>query len=187
MMPSLATFGMTLAQSAQNAPPDRTLLIWAVVAFGLAILLVIVEAFMPSGGIIGAMAGVCAVIGIVLFFRVDTLWGMLSIAITLIALPFLIAGLIWVWPNTLFGRWVTLSDDPETEQSTPEADDREAETITVGTEGTALTDLRPVGACRLDGRRTDCIALAGVIPSGTSVRVVSVEGTTIKVKPAPDA
>ncbi|XAL99628.1 hypothetical protein OT109_18870 [Phycisphaeraceae bacterium D3-23] len=185
MTTSLATLGFTLAQSAQNSGSDRTLLIWAVVAFGLAILLVVVEAFMPSGGIVGALAGLCAVVGIVLFFNVDTLWGMLSMAITLISLPFLIAALIWVWPNTAFGRWVTLDDEPADEQEAGVNEDAGA--IAVGTRGTAITDLRPVGACRLEGLRTDCIALAGVIESGTAVRVVSVEGTTIKVKPAPDA
>ncbi|MFI4860369.1 MAG: NfeD family protein [Phycisphaerales bacterium JB063] len=182
---SLVTLGLTLAQQSQSAPPDRSLLVWAVVAFGLAVLLVVVEAFMPSGGIVGALAGVCAVVGIVLFFNIDTLWGMISMAITLIALPFLIAGLIWVWPNTAFGRWVTLGDDDagELEGNGPNADSDGA--VTVGTLGMTLTDLRPVGACRLEGRRTDCIALSGVIPSGTPVKVVSVEGSTVKVKPDP--
>lgn len=185
MHPVLSEIAVGLAQASANGGADRTLLVWAVVAFGLAILLVVVEAFMPSGGIVGGLAGLCAIIGIVLFFRFDTMWGMVSMAITLLALPFLIAGLIWLWPNTAFGRWVTLDDEQETVlhgEETPTADG-----FTVGQTGTALTDLRPVGACRLGGKRTDCLALAGVIEAGTAVRVVAVEGTTIKVKPTDPA
>jgi len=159
---------------------DRSMLIWAVVAFGLAILLVVVEAFMPSGGIIGVLAGICAVVGIVLFFRFDTMWGLVSMALTLLALPFLLMGMLWVWPNTPIGRALTLDDEPTSQEAN--ADDETI--VSVGQEGTTLTDLRPVGACRLSGRRLDCISQAGVIPAGTAVRVIAVEGVTIKVKPA---
>ncbi len=181
MLLSLATLCDTLAQATPNAGQDRTMLIWAVVAFGLALLLLVVEAFMPSGGVIGALAGVCAIVGIVLFFRFDTTWGLASMAITLLALPFLIAGLIWVWPNTMVGRALTLHE----EQKPVRAADGGPEdgTIVVGLEGTAETDLRPVGACRLNGRRVDCFAVAGVIKAGTAVRVWAVQGGTIKVKP----
>jgi membrane-bound ClpP family serine protease len=181
MLLSFATFCDTLAQAAPNAGQDRTMLIWAVVAFGLALLLLVVEAFMPSGGVIGALAGVCAIVGIVLFFRFDTTWGLASMAVTLLALPFLIAGLIWVWPNTIVGRALTLNDEQKPVRS--EDGGPEEGTIVVGLEGTAETDLRPVGACRLNGRRVDCFAVAGVIEAGTAVRVWAVQGGTIKVKP----
>ena len=116
------------------------MLIWAVVAFGLAILLVVVEAFMPSGGIIGALAGVCAIVGIVLFFRFDTMWGLISMALTLLSLPFLLMGLLWVWPNTPVGRALTL-DDVQAPAADTANDDEGA--VRVGQEGTTITDLRP--------------------------------------------
>lgn len=182
---ALTTLALALAQAGSSGggsgAPDRSMLIWAVVAFGLAILLVVVEAFMPSGGIIGVLAGVCAIVGIVLFFRFDTMWGLVSMALTLLALPFLLMGLLWVWPNTPIGRALTLDDEPTSAGS--DAPGADAPAVSVGQEGTALTDLRPVGACRLSGRRLDCISHAGVIPSGTAVRVIAVEGTTVKVKP----
>ena len=127
------------------------------------------------------MAGVCAVVGIVCFFRIDTIWGLISLAVTLIATPFLLMGLVWVWPNTIVGRWLTLDDAEETKIPQPA---EPMATVAVGEEGTTLTDLRPVGACRLAGKRLDCIANAGVIPAGTAVRVIAVEGNTIKVKPS---
>ena len=172
-----------LAQAANQAGPqpggDQTMLIWAIAAFGLAIILVVVEAFVPSGGILGALAGVCVIISIILFFWFDTFWGLVSMAITLLCLPFLIAGLIWIWPNTFIGQLLTL-DESQTPLDNAESQAQEG-AIHVGMQGQAITALRPVGACRLGGQRTDCIAGVGVIEPGTAVRVIYVEGTTIKV------
>ena len=178
----LTSLLLGLAQASASAPPDRALLIWAVVAFGLALILVVVEAFLPSGGIFGFLAGACAITGIVLFFNVNTRLGLFSMAVTLLALPFLIAGLLWIWPHTIVGRALTLDDAQEPVLGGEPGE--EANVIDVGLEGTAETDLRPVGSCRLGGQRVDCLAVTGVIPAGTTVRVWAVEGDTIRVKPA---
>lgn len=171
---------------AQTAPPaappaggdDRILMVWALIAFGIAIVLVILEAFLPSGGIMGGLAGVCAIVGIALFFGFDTTWGLVSMAFTFLSLPFILAGMIWIWPSTPIGRALTLKDEPRAEN----AGDNDGPAIEVGATGEALTDLRPVGACKLGGKRTDCFAIAGVIEKGSAVKVVGVEGSTIRVK-----
>jgi membrane-bound serine protease (ClpP class) len=183
----MANLQIALAQSApatQNAQAsgdDTQLMVWAIIAFGVAITLLVLEAFLPSGGVLGVMAGLCALGGVILFFWFDTTWGMVSMAVALLATPFIIAAMLWVWPNTPIGRALTL----EAEQERVNTDDRGREgdtAISVGVEGEALTDLRPVGACRLNGERIDCTSNAGVIEKGTKVRVVGVEGVSIKVK-----
>ncbi|MEO0476219.1 MAG: NfeD family protein, partial [Planctomycetota bacterium] len=155
--------------------------VWAIIAFGVAITLLVLEAFLPSGGVLGVLAGICALAGIVMFFRFDTMWGMVSMAVALMATPFIIGAMLWVWPNTPIGRALTLDAEQERVNVDRRGDDSDG-AITVGLEGEALTELRPVGACRLDGQRIDCISQAGVIEKGTKVRVVGVEGVSIKVK-----
>lgn len=169
------------SQGAQASGDDTQWMVWAIIAFGIAITLLVLEAFLPSGGVLGLLAGLCALAGIVMFFRFDTTWGMVSMAVALFATPFIIGAMLWVWPNTPIGRALTLED----EQQLVNKDDRGLETdgsISVGLEGEALTDLRPVGACRLNGQRIDCMSHAGVIEKGTKVRVIGVEGVSIKVK-----
>ncbi|MEM1353608.1 MAG: NfeD family protein [Planctomycetota bacterium] len=170
---------------AQTVPPpgggggDNTIyMVWAIVCFGIAIVLVVLEAFLPTGGVMGALAGVAAVVGIVLFFGFDTTWGLVSMAFTLLALPFILAGMIWIWPNTPIGRALTLQDEAEADAGQPPA----PPPFPVGTLGKAVTDLRPVGACSFGGKRADCLAVGALIDAGTPVRVVDVEGTTIKVR-----
>ncbi|MEM6257412.1 MAG: NfeD family protein [Planctomycetota bacterium] len=186
-MNALTTLQIALAQAAPaSAPPaapgDETQwMVWAIIAFGIALTLLVLEAFVPSGGVLSLCAIGCVVAGIFMFFRFDTMWGMVSIAVTLAAAPFVLAAFLWFLPNSPFGRAITL----DAEQQLVNTDHRAGDTdgsISVGLEGEAITELRPVGACRLDGQRIDCIAQAGVIEKGTKVRVVGVEGTSIKVK-----
>jgi membrane-bound ClpP family serine protease len=186
-MMSLTTVQVALAQAApasqnaQAAGDDTQWMVYAIIAFGIAITLLVLEAFLPSGGVLGLLAGFCAVAGIVMFFRFDTMWGMVSMALALLGAPFIIAGMLWIWPNTPIGRALTLED----EQKRVNGDRRGSHTdgeIVVGLEGVAMTELRPVGACRLNGERIDCISQSGVIEKGTEVRVIGVEGGTVKVK-----
>lgn len=177
-----------LAQAAPAAPGapvggDQQWMVYAIIAFGMALALVVLEAFVPSGGVLGILAGLAAIGGIVMFWRFDSVWGMVSLGVTLVALPFVIGAVLWIAPNTPIGRALTLHDEQQRvneEGPPPNADDPTA--IAVGTEGIALTDLRPVGACKINGRRIDCIAQAGLIESGTKVKVLRVEGSSVRVK-----
>jgi len=169
------------AQGAQGAGDDTQWMVYAILAFGVAITLLVLEAFLPSGGVLGLLAGFCAIGGIVLFFRFDTMWGMASMAIALLATPFVIGAMLWVWPNTPIGRALTLEEEQKRINKGQGGSDQDG-SIQVGLEGEAITELRPVGTCRLGGHRIDCIAQAGVIEKGTKVRVIGVEGITIRVK-----
>ena len=54
----------------------------------------------------------------------------------------------------------------------------------VGQLGEAVSDLRPVGIVRIDGRRIDVSSEGGYITAGTAVEVTVVEGARIVVRPA---
>lgn len=51
-----------------------------------------------------------------------------------------------------------------------------------GSSGVALTDLRPAGAARIDGRRVDVVADSEYIAKDTPVQVVAVEGVRVVVE-----
>ena len=176
---------------AQGAAPgtgggDESWLIWAIVLLAVAAALFFVEVFLPTGGLLGIASGIAAVAGVVMFFQVDTLLGMASAAVCLISLPFLLMFAIKIWPDTPFGRWVTLKDEQELSDS---PGDTRAETqhagwpnpIATGEEGKTLTPLRPVGTCLIGGRREECLARRGTIDAGVAVRVVAVDGGQVFV------
>ncbi|RMH11721.1 MAG: hypothetical protein D6698_16045 [Gammaproteobacteria bacterium] len=195
-MAMISTAWMTLLAQAAGSPTAQTgtseHVIWAVVLLGMAVALFLAELFVPSGGIIGVLSALCLIGGIVMLFWIDTTVGLIGSIVTLIALPFAFAAALWIWPNTLIGRALMLgeSDATETENDTLNGQSSSAlrtsqhvQAVAVGVEGKALTELRPVGICLLDGKRYECLSIAGIIDPGTPVKVVAADGMQIKVKP----
>lgn len=173
---------MLLAQAASGqAPSDDSYAVWAVVLLGVAVVLFFVEIIVPSGGIIGVFSAVSLVMGIVMLFRINTVLGLVGAMVSLIAAPFLFFFALKLWPSTPIAQMLLLKD---TRASTHEGDHpADASTAIVGLEARALTDLRPVGTCLINGQRRECLAVGGVIRAGATVRVVSATGMEIKVRP----
>jgi membrane-bound ClpP family serine protease len=179
---------LTLAQ-ANNPPQDdgATLLVWALALIGLALMLFMIEVFIPSGGLIGVASAVSLVAGIVLLFWENELWGLIGAAVSLIALPFALGFAIKMWPNTPIGRLLTLATPAS--RAEPHAADAPTKgaaaglAVTVGQRGRAVTEMRPVGTCVFDGRREECLAAGGLIEPDTPVEIVAIDGRQIKVRP----
>ncbi len=185
---------LMLAQATQPPPMPPgtgTWLIWGIVLLAVAVALFFVEVFLPTGGVLGIVSGLCAVAGIVFLFRVDQTLGAISAGLSLLALPFLMVFALKLWPDTPFAKWITLHESQERMTGggsmSATADGlgvkrRSGPAIAVGLEGQALTTLRPVGVCLLDGRREECMARSGAIAAGSKVRVVAIEGSEVWVK-----
>lgn len=164
-------------------------LIWGIGLLAAALLLIVLEAFIPSAGMIGLLAGAVAIAGIVCLFQVSVVWGIIGIVVFLGlgGVGFMFA--LSVMPNTPLGRRLVHGDDAP---SAPDRDDDDAPPPTldaselahlVGQEGEVVTDLRPVGAVRIAGGRQQAISEVSYIRAGTRVRVTSVEGNTLRVRP----
>lgn len=179
-MTMLAALPM-LAQATGSPPAggsSNTLLIWAIALIGVAIALFIIELFIPSGGLIGFLSAAALVGGIVCLFGVDTTLGLVSTLAVLIALPFVIGLAIAIWPNTWVVQLMMLKNAERPGAATPSP----AAGVRVGQRGRAVTDLRPVGTVVLEGQRTECLGLGGMIEAGSDVEVVAVDGAQVKVR-----
>jgi membrane-bound serine protease (ClpP class) len=150
----------------------------AVILLAVALMLFFVELFIPSGGLIAVLGGICVVSGIFMLFRADTTLGLIGIICTMIAVPCVLAVGMKIWPHTPIGRMLILKDP---EPSTA-GNNKPAPGALVGATGQALTDLRPIGTCLIDGKRVDCMAEAGIIESGSRVRVTIDDGMQVKVR-----
>lgn len=165
---------------------ETTLILWG---FGLvvaALVVVGIEMFVPSGGLLGILATGLAIAGVVAFWRADPIWGMLSLVTVLILAPVVANFGLRVMPHTPLGKKLILGGPRSEEESQRQAMEaeavRERETALVGATGRALTDLRPVGTVEIDGTRIEALAERGMIAAGTGVRVTSVSGNQIRVR-----
>ena len=152
----------------------------------LGALLLVVEAFVPSGGVIGLVAFACSVVGIVLLFKHDSTWGVIGLLTTIILGPMLFFWALKLLPSTPVGKKMfgDSSEEIAARRDHQSSHWREQRHALIDQTGTALTDLHPIGIVKINGDRHDAIAQGQIIDMNTPIRVVSVDGIQIEVRPA---
>lgn len=165
---------------------NETMLYWGTGLLAASLLLLILEVFVPSGGLIAVAATGCAIAGVVCLFRVSTTWGLVGILTLLFLGPAAFSFALKVWPHTPIGRRMLGEKPPEQVEAERRAAEREREErlALLGAEGVVVTDLRPVGVARINGKRYDVLSEESLIRAGERVRVSLVEPNQIKVRRA---
>lgn len=162
---------------------DNLLLI-GIGLLGLGLLLIVLEAFVPSGGILGLSAVGSAIAGIVFLFKYDTMWGAIGSLGTAVLGPMIFVWAVNMLPNTPIGRIAVGPSRDEIARSREEVgkQQRDERALLLEMEGVAQTDMRPLGVVEIDGNRHDAIAHGGIVNKGQAVRVTKVDGLTIEVR-----
>jgi len=162
----------------------ESMLMIGVGLLGLGVLLMVLEAFVPSGGILGIAAFASAIAGIVFLFKYDVMWGAIGSLGTVILGPMVFFGALNLLPNTPLGRIMVGPTGEEIAQASAQTnkEQRSDRENLLGMEGSALTDMRPSGVVEIDGVRHDAIALGGIVDKGAGVRVTNVDGLTIEIR-----
>jgi len=149
---------------------------------GIGFLLLLAELFIPSMGVLLALAVGGLAVGIVLVFKYDTTWGVWTLVSVFIALPVLGALLLHLWPKTPMGRrfFLTAPDEDATVASLPA--NQELEQLK-GRIGRTLSFLRPAGVVDFDGRRIDTITEGMMVDPGQWVRCFDIRAGKVIVRP----
>lgn len=164
---------------------NEGLLIWGIVLIAIAALLLVLEVFIPSAGIIAVTSAVVAVAGIICLFRYETIWGLTGSLAVVVVGPLLGAFMLKIWPNTPIGRRLIFGEQTEEDRARLVQDEvsKGAERLAlIGLEGKAITDLRPVGMAQIGAQRLEVLAEAGWIEAGTPLRITHADGSQIKVR-----
>ena len=151
---------------------DGTSLI--VVLFAAGFLLIAAEVFVP-GFIVGTLGFLCLAASVSLvFYHYGTVAGIVAAAVVG---TLSIGGMIvWlnIFPKTFIGRRIVLSRSIASEP--PQGSGL------VGLSGVAITDLRPFGLARIDGKRVDVTAVGEFMEEGAAVVVVAADGLRVAVR-----
>ncbi|MCX7006872.1 MAG: hypothetical protein NTY53_06435 [Kiritimatiellaeota bacterium] len=133
------------------------------------------EIYLP-GGVVGFLGALALLGAAIVGAQFNAPWNFVAILLIII----LSAVCIWMWlrffPRSKMGRKLTLDADGSTFKT---ATDSHALT---GTEGEALSPLRPAGLALLGGQRVDVVAESSWIAAGAKVRVIEVAGNRIVVR-----
>lgn len=158
------------------------LLGWALVLLLIGLALIMLEVFVPSGGIIGFMAALTILAAIGLGFYASPLLGVGLTFASIVAVPALISLALRIWPSTPMGRRILLAAPTENEVLPDNELLRELKQL-VGRTGVAKTVMLPSGAILVDGRTIDAVAQGMAIDPGQKIRVVEVRGMRVMVRP----
>jgi membrane-bound ClpP family serine protease len=153
---------------------------WPSVFLAMGLLLLLVEVFIPSGGMIGLGAIACLVLCLWYAFAQSLALGATFMLIDLVALPLTASLAFSLWSRTPIGRKFFLKP-PAPEEIEVSHTDHHVD-LMVGQVGRTLTPLRPCGHVDIDGRRLDALAEEGFVPADAAVRVIGTRSGQIVVR-----
>jgi membrane-bound ClpP family serine protease len=186
------TTWLSLAQAATGGGGEGYL-VYGFALLAATIVLLFLELFLPSGGLVGMLAGVAAIASVVAFFQYSVTAGLLAAGGYIVLTP--IAGIFVFkfWINSPLGRRMILGGDDDAID--PDADPMDVSEqarrerlaqlrALIGARGVTVTSLRPVGTVKINDQRLDAMAEHGVIDAGMPIVVTDVYDNQIKVRPA---
>jgi len=161
---------------------NTLLLVALLLLAGLGVM--VLEVFVPSGGILGFASVAALLAGIVTaFVALGPLAGLVAIAVVLVAVPALLGLALKVFPETPLGRRV-MPPPPDAAELVPDADRRRRTRALVGRAGRVVSDLVPWGRVEIEGDQFDAVSEGGPIDAGAAVEVVAAQGTAVVVRVA---
>jgi membrane-bound serine protease (ClpP class) len=157
---------------------------WALLLMVAGCALVVLEVFIPTGGLISILSG-AAFIGAIVIASLQSpttgpFTGLAFAAATVIVVPILIATAFKYWPRTPMGK--AFLGEPLTGHDVLPEDPRRA---LLGRVGVARSKMLPSGAVEIDGQVIDATTQGGQpIEPGTYVVVSEVRANRVVVSPA---
>lgn len=143
----------------------------------IGVLVIIAEIILPSGGILSILAaGLFGYSLYLVFTHVSVSAGMAFIVADLILIPILIYfGIRFLAKSPVTLRKKLSKADGVTSQSADQND-------YIGSQGLAITDLRPSGVATINEKRLDVVTRGEYLEKQTEIIVIAVRGNQIVVK-----
>ena len=157
-------------------------IIWSIILLSIGFLVVFLELFIPSAGLLGVLATFLLVAGIVVAFFHSLYAGAIALFITVVSIPVVLAIMVNVWPHTPLGRRILLGKmDPH--DVLPTTEHYTEFRSLIGQLGIAKTKMLPSGIVLINERKYDALSDGFAIEAGQPVKVSAVKGNRIIVQP----
>ena len=140
---------------------------------------VVLEVFIPSGGILTFVSAVTLGASLYFAFQQSAKTGFAFISIALVAVPAVVAAAFRILPMTPVGK-AFLGELP----TAAEVDPDDPRRTLVGRTGVAKTKMLPSGSVEVDGRLIDAVSQGMAIDPGAPIVVVEVSANRVVVRPA---
>ena len=150
--------------------------------FLIGLIAIIIELFVPAGGVIGFI-GIGLIVSSIIsaYTRFGIIIGTVFLLVGIIFLPILFGISFKIFPHTFAGKIFILKDSQKKEKGFVSHDEAKYNII-LNKEGTALTPLRPIGLARIDNNKFNVTTTGEFINKNVKIRVIKVEGNKIVVR-----
>lgn len=154
-------------------------LAWSVLLMLVGCVVLVLEVFIPSGGVL-AILSAAAFLGSILFaFQRGPVTGFSFLVTTVVLVPIVLVLAFRYWPKTRIGK-AFLGELPTDEDVLPDAPHR----ALLGRVGVTRSKMLPSGAVEIDGQMIDAITNGRAIEPGQYVVVSEVRANRVVVRPA---
>ena len=152
--------------------------IYHIAVFLVGVLMIIVEILLPTVGLLAGLGVAAMLYSIVLALGGD-IGALAALGIALVIAVVLFLLIVSRLPSSRLWNKIVLQKSSRTEEGYVSAAER---TELVGKTGEVLTELRPSGTARIDGRPVDVISEGAFIQKGKRIVVLSVNGSRVVVR-----
>jgi membrane-bound ClpP family serine protease len=157
--------------------------VWSVLLLLAGITIVGIEMFVPSGGVLAVMAGLCFVGSIVVAFMESLQTGVIMLGATTLAVPIVIAVAVQWWPHTPIGKRMLIQPPENPDELLPDNEEFRGLKALVGQRGRSTSKMLPGGTVKIDRRDYEAMTLGMPIDENVPVEVVEVRMNRLVVRP----
>ena len=148
--------------------------IWLIILLSLAIVMFVLELFVPSGGLLAIAGALALTASVAVCFSIDRWLGVGAMVAIVVLTPFVWAGAMSIWPKTPMGRRLIL---------TTTAGELPKVHVLIGSMGTTMTEMRPMGEVEVGETKLEANSEMGIIiPAGRKVKVISLSDGVATVR-----
>ena len=156
---------------------------WALLLLLGGLLIVALELFVPSAGMLGIIAAALIIGGITVGFVDSLSTGAMMLMIAVVALPVLLGVMFKIWPHTPLGKRILLKDLKPEDVLPQKSHYKKRNQSLVGQLGVAQTKMLPSGIVLVDGEKYDAISEGFAVEQGDAIKIVDVREHRIYVQP----
>ncbi len=158
-------------------------LFWSVLLLVIGLVLILLELFVPSGGIIGVLAAAAVVGSMIVAFTGGPRLGAIMMLAAAVGVPLVLAVAIRWWPSTPLGRMILIQRSGRGDDVLPDDESYRNLKKMVGKRGKAKSMMLPSGVVSIEGRTYDAVSEGMAIDPGQPIRVVAIRTNRIVVRP----
>ena len=155
-----------------------TSVLWPFILIACGIGLIMLDMFVPSGGILSLFAALSIIAGVVIAFVDGLQSGTIALLASVMIVTIVVSLLVRWWPHTPIGRMILI---PSPDKEGEVAEDVHGHLL--GRHGVVRKQMIPNGQVLVDDRVYDAISQGTLIETGTSIVVAAVDGNRIVVRP----